>query len=253
MKPIRLATLLALALAACVSPALEESTIEENRIGDESKMDKKLSSEDRIELRGELTDRKRDLEEAHLALRVETLESESSKAKAEFEQRAAERGVAEARDALARYREVEAPMLKDRAQLELDQAASRLEAEEQDLQGILEIYEGEEEARAKSEIIRRNQKSVDFAKQRLDNERRQARLVTEFEVPTEIQNLEWALQEAEWTLRQAKGALELAELKGLKGMQGAQNKIAGLQEKIDRSSKKLGLKVDREGASGEGR
>ncbi|HRV81760.1 MAG: hypothetical protein H6830_09955 [Planctomycetes bacterium] len=230
-------TLLALCLlaplAACISPAQKGIQEDGTAQSDSPAEGKQLDPEELRAAQLEIAELSGDLQEAQLELRSQEHANATSQLESERAVLEADRELTEARDALARYREVEGPLLKAKAQLEVEGAANRLEAARQDLEGILEIYEGEEEARAKQEIIRRNRKSVEIAQKVLENERTEARMVVEFEFPQQVRHLEWELDNAENAQKVAQRALEAAQMEGEAKRVAAENRITSLQAKLE--------------------
>ncbi|MFT4647957.1 MAG: hypothetical protein ACI9X4_001172 [Glaciecola sp.] len=184
------------------------------------------------------------LEEAQLALELAEMQIEQDRAKIQRKGLEAERDVNVARDKWAHFRDVESTLMLSKTQLDVDRAISRLESKRQDLIGILEIYEGEVEASAKDEIIRRNRKGVEFAQQVLEQERLKARLVAEFEVPQKLESLQWDLSAAEAEKQQAEVDQGRAELKTRLALLEAHNQIQRTQQELEMQQAKLAqLKV----------
>ncbi|MBL4771512.1 MAG: hypothetical protein JKY61_10315 [Planctomycetes bacterium] len=167
----------------------------------------------------------RELEETRLKLEIAELDTANDLAGARRDLLEADRDVEVARGKWAHFRDAESVLDLAKAQLGVERAISRLESKRQDLQGIIEIYEGEEEARAKDEIIRRNRKGVEFAQKALDQARMEARLVAEFEVPQELESLQWALGAAEAAKVVAQDEFKLAESKARLSLLRARNQL----------------------------
>lgn len=161
------------------------------------------------------------------------MEAEANRLESTRKVRSAERDVFIARDALSSYREVESETERETVQIQVDQAFSRLEAERADLDGILEIYRDEEEARAKDEIIRRHKKSLEFAERQLELARSKARLVLEFGVPRKTEKLEWALEKAEADLAAVEQAAERVELKGRLAVTRKESTVKNTASKLE--------------------
>ncbi|MEZ6018637.1 MAG: hypothetical protein R3F17_00625 [Planctomycetota bacterium] len=63
------------------------------------------------------------------------------------------------------------PLTTARAQLEVERNVHQVESARQELEGILEIYDGEPEGHGKREIVRRNRKQYELAQKELENAR----------------------------------------------------------------------------------
>ncbi len=241
MKRTHFLLLLLAITASCVTPAPPEDPA-----ASESAAALKAQSEDEDfdKLAREFEILQRGLDEARLALELEASNSDALLQKAQREVQKAERAVIVARGKWAHFRDVESVLELSKSKLNVDRAVSRLEAQRQDLIGILAIYEGEEEALAKDEIIRRNRKSVEFAEKALEQARLAAQMTNEFVVPQKNEALQWALQMAEgevlsasMSLDQALGKVRLAKMKAAHRVMDAESKLeekrAQLKEQQD--------------------
>ncbi|MCA9001308.1 MAG: hypothetical protein KDB61_05255 [Planctomycetes bacterium] len=249
MKPIHILILLLATSVSCVTPARKAES--NPQAGDGPRAQSESEMESIGAARRELASLERDLEAQSLALLIEEMDSEAQLQEARRELLEKERSLSVARQKLAQYRDVEKELELQKSQLSVDRALSRLEAQRQDLEGILEIYEGEEEARAKEEIIRRNRKDVEFAQRHLEQERLQARQVAEFEVPIKLEGLEWALNKAEAEFAQAQRALQRTEQKNRLGLLKVRNQLADLEAKLLVQRQKLEkLEAGQDGGEG---
>ncbi len=243
MRTFRLLALLLAATTSCVTPpragddAAPTETSAPEAAAETGEKAKKAELPGALAL--EVAGLERELEESHLALEIAELVAEKDQAKAAREVQSTERAVGVARDKWAHYRDVESQLALSKSQLAVDRAVSRLESQRQDLQGILEIYEGEEEARAKDEIIRRNRKGVEFAEKGLEQARLQARLVAEFEVPEKLESLQWGLRDAEASKQRADDALVRTQMEGRLALLRKRNKLIAAEQKLELKRAKL--------------
>lgn len=229
-----------LPLASCVTDGHanrgSDPLTAKQAVGEESS---KEEAEELEKKRDELAELEQDLVEADMDLRLEEMEAQADLLGARHSLEEARVDLKRSQAELATYREVEAPHLKSKVELSITQNEHRLTSARQDLAGILEIYEGEEEARAKQEIIRRNEVSVETATKRLEQSRTESRLMNDFEVPQAIGRKEWAVLDGEYKVSMAESKLQRVELK----IEADQQKsVAGLQKtkgKIDRLRKSL--------------
>lgn len=229
MKTTHVLLLLLAITASCVTPAPSEGPAASEQGAAHKARSEEVDSD---KLAKEVESLHRGLEEARLALELEESSSDALVQKTQREVQKAERAVEVARGKWAHFRDVESALELSKSKLSVDRAVSRLEAQRQDLVGILAIYEGEEEALAKDEIIRRNRKSVEFAEKALEQARLAAQLVNEFVVPQKNEALQWALQMAEVevqvagvNLNQATGKARLAKMKAGHRVMDAESKL----------------------------
>lgn len=181
----------------------------------------------------------RDLQTAEMDLRISTLKAEAERQSATRKVAGAQRTEATARAALASYMQLESVHESEEVRIRLDRAESRLTSARADLDGILEIYRDEQEARAKDEIIRRHREGVAFSEREVAQARAQARLVEEFKVPAKSETLEWALTQAAIDLGVAQRAQELTELSGGLAVTRKENEIKGLKTKLAKVHKAI--------------
>ncbi len=241
MKRTHVLLLLLAITASCVTPAPSEDPAASEQEAALKARSEEVASD---KLSREIENLQRGLDEARLAHELEGGNSDTLLQKAQREMQKAERAVVVARGKWAHFRDVESLLELSKSKLSVDRAVSRLEAQRQDLIGILAIYEGEEEALAKDEIIRRNRKSVEFAEKALEQARLAAQMVNEFVVPQKIEALQWALQMAEGevlsagaNLDQVTGKVRLARMKAAHRVMDAESKLedkrAQLKEQQD--------------------
>lgn len=100
------------------------------------------------------------------------------------------------------------------SELNVARAQEALRKAETDLLGILEIFEEESEARAKDEIIRRNEVAVATAKVRLEQAELQQRVVVESELPARMEKLSEAVRAAEAKVTAAEAKAARVALRG---------------------------------------
>ncbi|MCP5024135.1 MAG: hypothetical protein GY930_20500 [bacterium] len=241
MKRTHVLLLLLAIAASCVTPAPSEDPTASEQ---EAALKARSEEMDSDKLAKEIEILQRGLDEARLAHELEGGNSDALLQKAQREVQKAEHAVVVARGKWAHFRDVESLLELSKSKLSVDRAVSRLEAQRQDLIGILAIYEGEEEALAKDEIIRRNRKSVEFAEKALEQARLAAQMVNEFVVPQKNEALQWALQMAEGevlsagaNLDQVTGKVRLARMKAAHRVMDAESKLedkrAQLKEQQD--------------------
>ncbi|MEZ6005700.1 MAG: hypothetical protein R3F33_16145 [Planctomycetota bacterium] len=215
-----------LPLFACVSPARRSSQEPEPAAPVAEEKPEAVSGAERRELELQAAGLRRELEGLNEELAILRNSNAVEQEEGALAVAKAERAVTNARDAWNRYREVEAPLTTARAQLEVERNVHQVESARQELEGILEIYDGEPEGRAKQEIVRRNRKQYELAQKELENARMEARRHVEFEIPAELREHEAALADAE-------SELELARVRRKNGQAEAEHAVNGLQGRID--------------------
>ena len=99
-------------------------------------------------------------------------------------------------------------------ELAVARAREGLRTAETDLLGILEIFEEESEARAKDEIIRRNEVAVATAKARVEQAELRQAMVVEAELPARMARLSEAVRAAEAKLAAAEARAARVALRG---------------------------------------
>lgn len=152
---------------------------------------------------------------ARRAARLKTAERELAELTAADKVRESEEGVRAARVALemarsdrVRFDAMERPVMIGEARLSVGQAEERLRVAETDLLGILEIFEEESEARAKDEIIRRNEIAVATAKARVGQAQLKQAMVVEGELPARMAKLSEAVRGSEAKVAAAEAKAE---------------------------------------------
>jgi hypothetical protein len=154
----------------------------------------------------------REVRHARMELELAELEAALSMQSARAAVESAEVKLMAARERVERFEGIEVEHLTEQTRMGVDRAEDRLIGEQQDLQGILDIYAEEQEARSRDEIIRRHRMSVLFAERGLEGARRAHALQVEHELPARMRELERGVVEAEQGLEAARGRLRKQEL-----------------------------------------
>ncbi len=206
---------LLLALTACqTTDGAAESTLEVEEVA----APKKVSME-------KLRKRVSAAEEAHAMASLEFRMKVSERELAEMEAaanaadaaeaiRSARAALGSAKAARRRFDDMERKVAIGETELSLGRAREGLRKAETDLLGILEIFEEESEARAKDEIIRRNEVAVATAKARLEQAELQQVVVVESELPARMEKLSEAVRAAEAKLASAEAKAARVALRG---------------------------------------
>lgn len=212
-----------LALICLTAPALQDSA-PKAKPDESSKVDLKD-----LEKAVRMTQRKAaqaemELELARLKAIDEVSAAELAHADKKRSQDAAFRG-------LHLFTKFEAPEAIADAQLALDRAENGLISDRQDLEGILNIYAEETEARSKDEIIRRHRIAVSFSERRVDAATKNLEK-TKVEVESRRSDKTWALEKAERETLFAARAVRRAELGAKLTVKKAEDELAGAQEAV---------------------
>ncbi len=206
---------LLLALTACqTSGGAEESTLAVDAVA----APKRVSME-------KLRKRVSEADEAHamasLEFRMKVSERELAEMEAAANSADAAEAIRSARVALGtaksmrrRFDDMERKVEIGESELSVARAQEGLRKAETDLLGILEIFEEESEARAKDEIIRRNEVAVATAKARLEQAELQQVMVVESELPARMEKLSEAVRTAEAKVASAEAKAARVALRG---------------------------------------
>lgn len=161
--------------------------------------------------------------------------------------RAAEVALAQATEKVTRFRELQRAEEEEVARMALDRAAERLIGAQQDLQGILDIYEQEEEARSRDEIIRRHRMSVVFAERGQALSAARLEMLLEHEFPAKELVLEETRIRAEQALEGLRRQEERIELEREQkqhklhvALVSAEHALEDAQIQLDRALRKAG-------------
>ncbi len=198
--------------------------------------------------------------EARRALRLKAAERELAELAAAATARDSEESVRAARVALemaradrVRFDTMERPVKIGEAELSVGQAEERLRVAETDLLGILEIFEEESEARAKDEIIRRNEIAVQTAKARVEQAQIKRAMVVEGELPARMAKLSEAVRAAGAKLAAAEAKAEQSRRRaaldvGVAKNEEAEARKASAKAEKERAQRRQRLKAAKEAA-----
>jgi hypothetical protein len=182
--------------------------------------------------------------EARRALRVKAAERELAELAAAATARDSDEAVRAARVALemaradrVRFDAMERPVKIGEVALSVGQAEERLRVAETDLLGILEIFEEESEARAKDEIIRRNEIAVQTAKARVEQAQIKQAMVVEGELPARMAKLSEAVRACEAKLAAAEAKAEQAKRRATLDVGVAKNEEAEARKALSKAEK----------------
>lgn len=206
---------LLLALTACqTSGGAEESTLAVDaeaapkRVSME-KLRKRVSAADEAHAMASLQFRMK-VSERELA----EMEAAANSADAAEALRSARVVLGTAKAARRRFDDMERAVEVGETELSVARAQEGLRKAETDLLGILEIFEEESEARAKDEIIRRNEVAVATAKARVEQAELQQVMVVESELPARMEKLSEAVRAAEAKVASAEAKAARVALRG---------------------------------------
>ena len=146
---------------------------------------------------------------------------------------AADAKLAVATERLERFGALERDHQEEESQMGVDRAEDRLVREQQDLQGILDIYAEETEARSRDEIIRRHRQSVMFAERGLEMAERAHGLKVEHELPARQLELERAVREADQALDAAHDRRSKQELVNQRDLLRKRGALEDAERKLD--------------------
>ncbi len=146
---------------------------------------------------------------------------------------AADAKLAVATERLERFGALERDHQEEESQMGVDRAEDRLVREQQDLQGILDIYAEETEARSRDEIIRRHRQSVMFAERGLEMAERAHALKVEHELPARQRELERAVREADQALDAAHDRRSKQELVNQRDLLRKRGALEDAERKLD--------------------
>ncbi len=172
--------------------------------GTKDQQQSQASGEKLRDLRHKLETSERAMHHAQTDLELAKLGEWLARKDAEIALHGAEVALVQATKKRERFAELERAQEEEVARMALDRSAERLIGAQQDLQGILDIYEQEEEARSRDEIIRRHRMSVAFAERGKLLSASRLRVVLEHELPGK----EFALEQARVRASQALEALQ---------------------------------------------
>lgn len=190
----------------------------------------------------------REVRHAHTDLELAELEAALSLESARVAVESAEAKLVAARERLERFEALEVEHLTEQTRMGVDRAEDRLIGEQQDLQGILDIYAEEQEARSRDEIIRRHRMSVQFAERGLESARRAHALQVEHELPARMRELERAVAEAEQALVAARGRLAKQELSNKRDLERKRDAVEDAEWKREHPEAAGGDRGGRRGA-----
>lgn len=165
-----------------------------------------------------------------------------------------------AREELTRFEEREKPLKLREVNLSQEKAQERLLKAETDLFNMRKIMDEEGEAEAKPEIIRRYEKSFEFAQEALAIETEELAIELEAEIPAKVLKLAGAVRAAEAELQaeeihaeRKRRASELAARKAKHDLDQAKRDQKKAKAAVAKARKRLGRgpKGGRTGAGGE--
>jgi hypothetical protein len=155
-----------------------------------------------------------------------------------------------AREALARYEEREMPLEVREADLSLDRSRDRLLKAQTDLMNMREIMGEEAEAKNREEIIRRYEKSLEFAEESLAIETGKRAMKVEADYPAKLLKLagdvhaaEAKLQAEEITAEKKRQSAELKNKKAKHALDASKRLQKKAQKKVSQLRKKLAGKA----------
>lgn len=155
-----------------------------------------------------------------------------------------------AREALARYEEREMPLEVREADLSLDRSRDRLLKAQTDLMNMREIMGEEAEAKNREEIIRRYEKSSEFAQESLAIETEKRAMKVEADYPAKLLKLagdvhaaEAKLQAEEITADTKRQSAELKNKKAKHALDASKRSQKKAQKKVSQLRKKLAGKA----------
>jgi hypothetical protein len=189
------AALLPLLLCACVTSldSPEPAATDAPQRQDEDSAAAKLRARRRA-----LSKAERELRAAEGALPLVELKAEIEVAGAEQKLVEAQHTLLAAREEHASFNAIERVRATEQAALAVDEAKDRLRRAEEELAGLVAIYDEEEHAeRAVKEVLRRNEVAVGFRQRELAQAERAQRLSEESTLPRRAAKLESEAQKAE--------------------------------------------------------
>lgn len=180
----------------------------------------------------------RKAEQAEMELELARLKASDEVAGAELAHADKERSQDVASRGLALFTNFEAPEAIADAQLALDRAENGLISDRQDLEGILNIYAEETEARSKDEIIRRHRIAVSFSERRVDAATKNLEK-TNAEVESRLIEKTWAVEKADRESELSARAVRRAELGAKLTVKKAEDELAAAQEAVAEAKLKM--------------
>ena len=184
--------------------------------------------------RAELEGLERKLQVAQLELKVAKRKAESDERANDLEQEEAQRALQTAERALARFEGVTQPIKEAEDSLTLARAERRLVEEREELQGVLEIYDDELEARNKDIVIERYRRRVEFAEKAFDIAQRKSEDQREGEWPKLRAALEEAVLKARTKLEGIRTKREQQDLAAELQLTKKEHAVLGAQDELDK-------------------
>ncbi|QDV06976.1 hypothetical protein Poly30_24950 [Planctomycetes bacterium Poly30] len=191
-----------------------------------------------------LSDQERAYKEAEVE--IARLEREAEEIEINESLRQKREALKAAREDLVRFEERESPLERRKAGLSLEKAREQLLKAETDLLNMREIMDEEAEAGAKDEIIRRYEKSFEFAQENLAIETEEMAIEVESNLPAELLELAGAVRAAEAELQaeeiraaKKRAESELAATKARHELDQAKRDQKKAKEAVAKARKKL--------------
>jgi hypothetical protein len=163
-------------------------------------------------LRTDLGEKEREQHKARLEFDLGELKAAATMAGTEHSMEDAQFDLGVAERALAAYVDIEMPLKLARVALNLDRASQRVVEARQNLEGMVQIYDDEIEARSKDEILLRAERRLEFAEREFALAQQGAALESETEIPNERRKLERGVEKAARSLQKTVDAMGQARL-----------------------------------------
>ncbi len=184
---------------------------------------------------------------ADVELEMAKLGRDSSEIEAADSLRAKREALKVAQAEMARFDSREAPLAVRQADLGLERSRDRLLKAETDLANMREIMSEEAEAKNKGEIIRRYEKTFEFAQESLAIEEAKRGLKVEAELPAKMSKLanavrsaEASLQAKELSVEKGRRSSELGVRKAKHALDQAKRDVKKANKAVAKLRKKLG-------------
>ena len=189
---------------------------------------------------------RKEIDEKESELHVARLEFDLGESKAASSLASAHHSVEEARldlgiaeRALAAFVEIEMPMKLARVELRLDRSGQSVVEAKQNLEGMLQIYDDEVEARSKDEILMRSERRLAFAERELALANQRATFDRENEIPNERRKFERAVNKAAHKLQKAEDSLGQGRLQQEIDSLGRRDDLAEINKELKKQKANL--------------
>jgi len=223
-------------LPEAVGPAdsQPDETVAQNKAQNKAQEKRKKARNNARKLRSEIEDKEHEQHKARLEFDLGRAKGAAALASAEYGVGDARLDLEIAELALAAFVELEMPMKLGRIELNLDRSKQSVVEARQNLEGMVQIYDDEVEARSKDEILLRSERRLEFSERELALATQRAGFERETEIPNERKKLERAVRKAARGLDKVEAELGQARLSGEIDALDQAASLAKIEKELDK-------------------